>query len=575
MSWTNEEVARRFSEIATLLKLTDADRFRVRAYEHAAAAIAAAPVDLGTLEPAEIRKLSGIGDATAKKIGEYLQTGSIGMLDELRDQVPAGYAELLGVPGLGPKTAKVLHDALGIDSVEALRAAIEAGKLRDLPGLGEKTEQNLLEALERLGAKTDARVAAADALGLAEELCARLGRIPGVEQVCYAGSLRRMRETIGDIDILASSADPAPVMAALRDSDLVVKVLAAGEKKTSVLTSIGIQADLRVVDPQSWGAALQYFTGSKEHNVRVRERAVRAGLTLNEYGLFARDGGERVAGASEEEVYGALGLDWIPPTMREDNGEVDAAADGSLPRVVTVTDIRGDLHGHTDWSGDGKVSLADMLAAAAERGYAYWAVTDHAENLTMNGISRERMLAQREEIARLQDAFPMMRILHGAELNIGIDGSLDYDDEFLLGYDFTVASVHSHFRRPEPEQTARIITAMEHPAVNVIGHPTGRKIGVRPGYEVDVDAIVQAAVRTGTALEVNASPRRLDLSGELVRRAVDAGALLAISCDAHRLADLDNMRYGVLTAQRGWATPEHVLNCRDLDGLLDFVAAKR
>lgn len=575
MPWLNDEVARRFSQIATLLKLNGADPFRVRAYERAAGAISACPVDLATLTDDEIAKLKGIGPATAKKIAEFRDTGTIGMLDELQSEVPPGFTELVRIPGLGPKTIRALYDQLGIDSVEALQGALERDELKGIAGLGPKSVQNLRESLGRMGAKDERRIPVEEALAVADELCARLSRVPGVERVETAGSLRRMRETIGDVDLLVSAAEAEPVMAALRESDLVVKVIAAGEKKTSVLTVRGLQVDLRVVAPEEFGAALLYFTGSKDHNVRVRERAVRKGLTLNEYGLFEKESGDRVAGATEEEVYGALGLDWVPPTLREDTGEVEAAAEGRLPRLVTLEDMRGDLHGHSDWSGDGKATLLEMLTAAAAKGYAYYAVTDHAENLTMNGLTRERMLAQREEIARLQERFPDMRILHGAELNIGVDGSLDYDEEFLLGYDFTVASVHSHFPRPREEQTARIIRAMEHPAVNVIGHPTGRKIGRRPGYEIDIEAVVEAAVRTGTALEVNAHPARLDLSGDMVRRAVEGGATLAISCDAHRIRDLDLMRYGVATAQRGWATVDRVLNARDLDGLLAFVREKR
>lgn len=575
MAWTNEELASRFAEIATLLKLTGADRFRVRAYERAAAAIGAAPVDLGTLTPEEIAKLKGIGESTARKIAEYRETGTITMLEELRAKVAPGATELLKVPGLGPKTAMLLHERLGISGVDELREALEAGRLDGLPGLGPKTQENLRDALTRLGAKEDGRVPAADAISLAEELRARMAAVPGVVDGAYAGSLRRMRETVGDIDVLVASDDPAPVMAALRDSDLVVKVLAAGDKKTSVLTVRGLQADLRVVAPEEWGAALVYFTGSKAHNVRIRERAVRRGLTLNEYGVFDKDSGERLAGRTEAEVYAALGLTEIPPTMREDTGEVEAAAEGRLPQVVTLADLRGDLHGHTDWSGDGKASLPEMLAAARDRGLRWWAVTDHAEDLTMNGLTRERMLAQREEIERLRPQFPDLVVLHGAELNIGIDGSVDYDPDFLAGYDFTVASVHTLFRRSREEQTNRIITAMHNPHVHAIGHPTGRKIGIRPGYDVDVDALIAAAVETGTALEVNASPRRLDLSAEWVRRAVEAGATLTISSDAHSVGDLDNLRYGVLTAQRGWATPASILNCRDVEGLRAFVAAKR
>jgi DNA polymerase (family 10) len=578
MAWTNEDVALQFAEIAALLKLKGEDTFRVRAYERAASAIGAASADLATLTPAQMAELKGIGPSTATKISEYLASGAITMLTELRAAVPAGLIELTRVPGLGPKTAALLHRQLGIDSVEALRQALDSGALKGLPGLGAKTAENLRQSLERLGAKDTDRVPAADAIALAEEMCLRLRAVPGVVEVAYAGSLRRLRETIGDLDLLVASADPAPVMAALRDSDLVARVMAAGEKKTSVLLRRGIQADLRVVEPEAWGAALVYFTGSKEHNVAVRQRAVRRDLTLNEYGLYRRseDGtaGERVASRTEADVYEALGMQVVPPPLREDTGEVEAAAAGTLPTVVTVRDMRGDLHGHSDWSGDGKASLEEMVAAAAARGYDYWAVTDHAENLTMNGMPRQVVLERRRAIAALSERYAI-RILDGAELNIGIDGTLDYDLDFLLAFDFCVASVHSLMNRPEPEQTARIIAAMEHPAVDVIGHPTGRKIGRRPGYQIDLEAIVETAVRTGTALEVNASPRRLDLSGEMVRRAVEAGALLAISCDAHSVGDLGSMRYGVATAQRGWATAGDVLNCRDLEGVLDAVNAKR
>jgi len=583
MAWTNEDVAGQFSEIATLLKLSGADSFRVRAYERSSGAIAAAPVDLATLSTEEMAQLKGIGVSTATKVAEYLSTGRIAMLEDLRAKVPAGLVELTRIPGLGPKTAGQLHDALGVDSVQALRAALDAGALRGLKGLGAKTETNLREALERLGAKDTGRVPAADAIAIAEELCARLAVLPGVTAVAYAGSLRRMRETIGDVDLLAASRDPAPVMASLRESDLVERVLAAGEKKTSVVLRRGIQADLRVVDPESWGAALVYFTGSKAHNIRIRERAVRRGLLLNEYGLLRRADPQDapgvakdvpVAGRTEADVYAALDMTLVPPPLREDTGEVEAAAEGRLPQVVTLADIRGDLHAHSDWSGDGKTTLAELVAAAAARGHRYLAVTDHAEDLTMNGVDREGMRARRRAIAELADTAGI-RILDGAELNIGIDGSVDYDLDFLGEFDFCVASVHTLFGRPEPEQTARILTAMRHPAVNVIGHPTGRKIGVRPGYEIDLDQVIEGAAATGTALEVNASPRRLDLSGDAVRRAVDGGALLTISCDAHSVGDLASMRYGVATAQRGWATAAHVLNSRDLDGLLDAVNAKR
>lgn len=577
MAWLNEELARHFSEIAELLKLSDADRFRVRAYERAASAIGAARVDLASLDASELESVSGIGASTAKKIVEFRQSGTIGMLEELRAQVPPGLVALTRVPGLGPKTARQLHDSLGLDSIAALREALEENRLRGLPGLGAQTEANLRAALERLGAKDDNRLPAADALGVAEELCTRLSRLDGVLDVAYAGSLRRMRETVGDIDVLVSTRRPDAVMSAFRDDPLVSEVLADGERKMSILSARGLQADLRAVEPDQWGAALIYFTGSKAHNVRIRERAVRADLLVNEYGVFERSEegeGARVAGRTEQEVYDALGLSFVPAPMREDAGEVEAAAAGRLPAVVTLADLRGDLHGHSDWSGDGKASLEEMVHAAAARGWEYWGVTDHAEGLPMNGLSRERMLARREAIARLQ-AQVGIRILDGVELNIGVDGSVDYDTEFLLDFDLCVASVHTAMQRSGPEQTARIIRAMEHPAVHVIGHLTGRQIGRRPPFDVDLDAVLDAALRTGTALEVNASPRRLDLSGEMVRRAVDAGVTLTISSDAHAVGDLTRMGCGVATAQRGWATADDVLNCRDLDGLLAFTRRKR
>ena len=577
MSVANDELSRCFIEIAKLLQLEGADRFRVRAYERAADAIAAAGVDLATVPIEELPKIDGIGASTAKKIVQYREAGSFELLDQLRARVPPGLVQLIRIPGLGPKTAVQLYEALGIDSLDALRDALDRQAIRALPGLGPKTEENLRQSIERMGAKDADRTPTADVIDVVEALMERLRCLDVVDQVAPAGSLRRGRDTVGDVDVLVASADPEAVMEAVRTDGLVKRVIASGQTKTSVITVRDLQVDVRVVEPQTWGAALLYFTGSKAHNVRVRERAVRRDLMLSEYGLFERaeegGSGRRIGGATEEEVYAALDLSWVPPTLREDTGEVAAAADGALPAVVTVEDIRGDLHGHSHWSGDGKASLEAMVAAAAERGFEYWAVTDHADGLPMNGLSRERFLQRREAIAALSQAYDVT-ILDGAELNIGIDGSLDYDDEFLSQFDFCVASVHTLMTRDREEQTARIVEAMRNPSVHVIGHPTGRKIGVRPPYDLDMDRVIEAAVETGTALEVNASPRRLDLSGDHVRRAVEAGALLAISCDAHAVGDLDNLQWGVATAQRGWATPADVLNCRPFDELREVLAAK-
>lgn len=584
MPWTNEDVARQFASIAALLQLSGADSFRVRAYERAATAIATAQADIGELDETQLAQLHGVGASTAKKITEYLTTGSIEMLEDLRAKVPKGMLELTRVPGLGPKGAKTLYERLGVDSLEALKNAIEGERLRDVPGFGIKTEAKLKEAIARIGAKDTSRRPMADGIALADELCARLAKLPEAQRVTFAGSMRRGRDTIGDIDILVASDDPEPVHKAMRESYLVDEVIAAGDKKTSVRTHIGIQVDLRVVAPESFGAALVYFTGSKNHNVRVRERAVRRGLLVNEYGVFVKAGedgavGEMVAGATEGEVYAALGLQEIPPPMREDSGEVAAAAEGTLPRVVTIPDIVGDLHGHSDWSGDGKHTLETMVSAAQERGLQYWAVTDHAEDLTINGLTRERMLQRRVAIADLQQRYEL-RMLEGAELNIGRPGLspadiIDYDPDFLADFEWCVASIHGEMRRPGPEQTDRIITAMQHPSVHAIGHLTGRILGRREPYDVELEAILAAAKDTGTALEINASPRRLDLNGEMIRRAVEAGVTLTISTDAHSTGDLASVRYGVWTAQRGWATPDLVLNTRPVEEVLAFARAKR
>lgn len=572
MPWANEELGRQFAEIADLLKLSGADRFRVRAYERARDAVNAARVDLGQLGAEQLSELEGIGVSTARKIVEFQRDGQIGMLTELRRDVPPGLVTLVQVPGLGPKTARMLHERLGIDSLEGLRAALASGEIPGLPGLGAKTVENLREGLARLDATVTRRTPLADVIGLAEELLARVRALPEVDDAALAGSVRRGRDTIGDIDLLVATRHATAVLAAVADDALVRTVVARGDTKLTVLTARDLQVDVRAVEPDAWGAALIYFTGSKAHNVRIRERALRRGTTLSEYGLFVRDDDRRVAGRDEAEVYAALGLPWIPPTLREDQGEVAAAADGTLPDVVTC--LRGDLHGHSDWSGDGRATLAEMASAAADRGLEYWAVTDHAVALAINGLTAEQFEARRTALADLADRVDIA-LLDGAELNIGIDGELDFDDDVLVRFDFCVASVHTAFGRGADAQTARIIAAMRHPSVHAIGHLTGRKLGRRPGIDVHLDQILDAALETGTALEVNASPRRLDLSDAHVRRAVDAGVTLTISSDAHDPRELDNLRFGIATAQRGWARAADVLNCRDLDGLREFVDRKR
>jgi DNA polymerase (family 10) len=403
---------------------------------------------------------------------------------------------------------------------------------------------------------------------VAEEIIAVLSPLAG--RCEYAGSLRRSRETIGDVDILATAADPGPLMAAFAELPLVAEVIARGEKKTSIRTLKGLQVDLRVVPAESWGAALQYFTGAKAHNIRTREIAVRAGLKLSEYGLFEVESGDLVVSATEEEVYERLGLPWIPPTLREDGGEIDAALKGELPRLVQLTDLRGDLHSHTDLT-DGLASLADMVAAAAAQGWEYFAITDHAPNLFMQRMTDEKMLAQREAVHALGERYPDLTLLHGTELNIDGDGEVDWPADFLSGFDLCVASVHSLFTQDRDTMTRRIVRAVENPGVHVLGHPTARLIGRRASVDADWDAVFEACARSRTVLEIDAFPDRLDLPADLIRRALRHGVKFSIDSDAHATGHFANLRYGVGTAQRGWLTPDDVVNTWPLERLRAYL----
>jgi DNA polymerase (family 10) len=578
----NEELAGLFAEMAELLELSGETGFRVRAYERGARAISGYDADLTTLSERELAAIPGVGKAIAGKVAEYLRTGQIQALERLRAEVPPGLRALVRVPGLGPAKARLLYERLGVTSVEQLAAAVAGGRVAGLPGMGARTQANLARALERLAAATGPLpgdggrpgIPLATALPLAERLRDRLAATGGAVAVEVAGSLRRMKASVHDLDLLAASRDPAELTRRFAGLDDVAEVVALGDTKASVRTRQGIQADLRVVRPEVWGAALQYFTGSKEHNVRVRELAVKAGFKLSEYGLFTRDG-EPVVVETEEVVYERLGLAWVPPVLREDRGEVEAAARGTLPRLVDLADVGGDFHCHTDLSPDGTAPLGVMVGAARRRGYRFLAITDHAERLSLGGASRSALLAQRAQVRELARGQDGLELLHGAELNIGRDGSLDYDDDFLDTFDVLVASVHDQLDQPRQELTARLVAACEHPAVNVIGHPTGRLIGSRAASDVDVEALFRAAARTGTALEVNGSPRRLDLSDEHVRLAARFGVRLAFGSDSHGPGHLDHMRFAVATAARGWATPERVVNTLPRPELHRFLAKGR
>jgi DNA polymerase (family X) len=578
MPHANDAVAALLDEYADLFVMTGGDPFRARVYGKAARAIAAYPQDVSQLTGAALLRIPGVGKSIAAKVGEVAATGTFAELEELRADIPDGVRQLTRIPALGPRRALQLYQELQISSPDQLREAIAAGRLNDLKGFGSKSAEKLLRGLDLLARAGD-RVLLNVAAETAEAVMAAVRAVPGCQRLARAGSLRRARESIGDVDVLAAAEDSAPLMAALIAMPEAAEVIASGPTKTSIRTAAGLQVDLRVVSLDVWGAALQYFTGSQEHNVRIRELAVRRKLKLSEYGLFDVETGDLIVSRTEEEVYQRLGMQWIPPALREDTGEVAAALKGELPEIVTLDDVRGDLHSHTNLT-DGQASLEDMVAAARGHGYEYYAITDHAPNLVMQRMTDEKILAQREQVRALggrlrTDGGRPMTLLHGTELNIAPDGSVDWPADFLAGFDVCVASVHSHFDQPRAEMTRRFITACENPHVNVIGHPLTRKIGRRPPVDVDLTELFRACARTGTALEVNSHPARLDLPSAHIRAARDAGVKFAIDTDSHSLRDLTYLQYGVATAQRGWLTPDDVITTWPLDRLTQFLRKDR
>lgn len=589
---TNRDVAAVLAGVAARLQILEANRFRIIAFQNAAESIRNLAQDINAVDAAgELTGIQGIGKGIGDAIHHLLANGSDPEFDALFEQVPQGVVDMMQVPDMGPKKAKRLWEELGIDSVAALRAAAEAGQLRDLKGFGAKSEEKILKGIDLLAKRSEQGADERTPIGSTRPLALRIiaelrTRLPGdvIERIEVAGSLRRWKETIGDVDILCVSAQPARVMETFRTLPEVADIIGAGETKSSVVLGNGLQVDLRVVERKHWGAALQYFTGSKEHNVAVRELALKQGWSLNEYGLTATGAGDASEGEQrtfeeEAELYAFLGLDWVPPELRENRGEVQAARQRMLPNLVVLDDLQGELHSHTTWS-DGVASVAEMADAARARGYTYWNVSDHSIGLgIVQGVDAEKLRRQREEI----DAYNRgcaeqgidFHLLQGSEVEILADGSLGLADDVLAGLDVVVASIHSAQRQDRETITARCLKAIQNPHVDILGHPTGRIIGERPPTEIDMERILQACLETGTVVEINANPARLDVNDVYARRAVELGCRLAINCDAHSPRDLELAEFGIGVARRGWLTAADVVNTRPVNAMLALLKDAR
>jgi DNA polymerase (family 10) len=568
----NQKVAEIFVAMADMLAIQGANYHRILAYRRAAENVAALGRSLEEIwQAGEVETIPGIGKTLASKIDELMRTGNLSAYEKLQAQVPAGVVEMLAVPDVGPKRAALFWKELGITSVEALEEAAREGRLRTLSGMGDKSEEKVLAGIEALKRRTGRTLLGA-AWPLAHVMLDALWKVPGVVQAAPAGSLRRMRETVGDLDLLVASADPEPVMACFRELSHVAEVLLSGATKTSIRTHEGFQVDLRVLEPARWGTALQYFTGSQAHNIRLRGLALDRGFSLSEYGLKQEDGTEIIC-ATEDEVYAALGLPLIPPELREDRGEIEAALAGSLPDLVELVDLKGDLQFHTTWS-DGQQSLLEMAQAAQAYGLEYALVTDHSHSLgiagglTVDDVRRQR--AEIEEVSRQMGGD--FRLLAGIEVEVRADSTLDFPDEVLAELDLVVAAMHTGLRQDRERVTARMLAAIHNPHVDIIAHPTGRLVGEREGADLDMEAIFRAAAETGTALEINAHPSRLDLCDAHVRRAIELGVKLAINSDTHDVDNFGVLPFGVATARRGWATAANVVNTWPVGRLLKWSA---
>jgi DNA polymerase (family 10) len=562
----NADIAAIFEEIADLLEIESANPFRIRAYRNAARTLRDLGRDVGSMvdKGEDLTELPGIGKDLAAKIQEILETGTTATLTKLRRQLPPALADLMKIPGLGPKRVRALYHELDVHSLEQLYRACRDGRIRELPGFGEKTESRILQAIEARAGMVE-RFKLAVAAQYAEALAAYLRQAPGVRQVVVAGSYRRAKETVGDLDILVTADSSSPVMERFTAYDEVREVLSGGATRATVILRSRLQVDVRVVGEESFGAALHYFTGSKTHNIAIRRLGRQRGLKINEYGVF--QDGRRIAGETEESVFQAVGLPYIPPELRENRGEIEAARAGLLPKLVELGDLRGDLHAHTKMT-DGHHSLKEMALAARERGLEYLAITEHSRRLTVaHGLDPHRLLAQIEEIDRLNAELSGITLLKGIEVDILEDGGLDLPDSVLGLLDLVVGAVHSRFNLSRARQTERILRAMDHPHFTLLAHPSGRLVQTREPYDVDMLRIVRKARARGCFLELNAHPERLDLLDVYCQLAKDEGVLVSVNSDAHSVLDFNNLRFGIGQARRGWLEKSDVLNTRSLGEL--------
>jgi DNA polymerase (family 10) len=566
----NKEIAQALKEIALLLEIEGKEKFKPRAYQRAMRSISALGEDIETIaERNELTNIPGVGKAISEKIKSYLETGTIELLEKLRKRIPVKVMELESIPGVGPKTIKLVYDHLGVIDLDSLEQVANEGKLADLKGMGSKTQEQIREGIKLVRAGLS-RTLLSEAMVVADQFTIYLKVHPKVEQIALAGSLRRRRETVRDIDILVLASDETAASDAFVSYEDVAEIIVQGSTKSSVRLQNNMQVDLRVLPSESFGAGLQYFTGSKDHNVKLRSIAIKQKMRLNEYGLFKDE--KKIAGHDEEGVYKALGLEFIPPELREDQGEIEAAQSGTLPELITLEDIRGDLHSHTNQS-DGHNTIEEMLDAAAAKGYEYYCVSDHTQSLTIaNGMDETRLLARIDEIDDLNASGKWkMKILKGAEVDILADGGLDIEDEVLAQLDVVTVSIHSRMKDSEEKMTERVCQALENRFVHILGHPTGRLIGKRSEYQIDLAEVFEVAKKNKVMMELNSYPSRLDLNASNLRVALRKGLKIAINTDAHRISELDNMKFGVFQARRGWLTKKDAVNTHPLKKVMQIL----